>query len=82
MDDVVHIWPQIMIFLNVPHKTTLLATSFKYKHLQIANVASIIHIFIILALLISEFSERVDDNTKYDIEADDIHNDLERHVVD
>ena len=70
-----------MIFLNVSMETALLATSFKGQHLQIADEASIVHIKIILAFLISEFGERVDDNTEDNIETNDIDNNLESHIV-
>jgi hypothetical protein len=76
MNNIEHILPEIMILLNVPLESTF-RILIKDETLKITNIANVVHVLIILGLLISQCSKRVNNNTENDIETDDIDNNLE-----
>lgn len=69
-----------MVLLDVSSKTAL-DGALEDQVLQVANVASVVRIEIILTLLISQLSERVHHNSEDNVQANNVDNDLESCVV-
>jgi hypothetical protein len=56
-------------------------TTFEVQSFQTADIADVVHVIIIRRFEISKRGKRVYNNTKNDVEADDIDYDLESSVV-
>lgn len=69
-----------MIFLNMACKATF-DCSFENQILEIAYVASIVRIEIVLTFLVTQLCKRVDDNTEDNVQTDNVHDDLEASIV-
>lgn len=80
MHKVIRIEPEVMVVIDMFSKTTF--SILIENHLfQVANEAFVKHIIIIERLLISHFGERIDNNTKDNIQTDDVNDDLESSIV-
>jgi hypothetical protein len=69
-----------MVLLNVPGKAAL-DCSLENEVLQIADVAPIVRVKIVLGLLVTQLGERVYDDTEDNVQANDVDNDLEARIV-
>ena len=70
-----------MILLDVPRKSALYS-SVENKVLEIANIATIMGVEIILLLEITQFGKRVNDDSENNIQTNDIYNNLECGIMD
>lgn len=80
MHNVEDILPQVVVLFNV-FREAAFDCPIKNQVLEIANVAPVMRIEIILTLLVTQLGERIDDNTENDIQTYDIDNDLEARIV-
>tara|TARA_B110000285_G_scaffold224722_1_gene281902 strand:- start:836 stop:1141 length:306 start_codon:yes stop_codon:yes gene_type:complete len=70
-----------MVKLYVSFEPAIWTILVKDQAVEIADVASVQHVIVVSALLVSQLSECVDDNSENDIQADDIDNDLEGGIM-
>ena len=80
MDNIEDILPKVVVCLNMSVKTAF-RVLFKNQSLKVANIANIVHVFVILSLLVSQSSKGVDDDTKDNVQRDDVDDNVERTVM-
>ena len=81
VNDVKDIFPQVVVMSDVAQKASLLI-GFKHKSFIVANETNIVHVIVICWFLISKGGEGIYNNTKNDIQTDDVNNDLECGVME
>jgi hypothetical protein len=80
MHNVVDIFPEVVVVLNVADETTL-SILVEDKALEVAYITLVEHIVVIATLFISQLCEGVDNNTEDNVEANNVDDDLESHIM-